>query len=180
LLGTSFLLASCGADSEAEIVHDIEAQQTETEYHYYPKSASIRDQNKENEPRYTTLESYGDEAGHYISETATILENMAPLFEQASLNTTDVQSILTQLEQLKEKSSAFIDLNRPEPFDGLHNVHLSTLIEIDALERVLIDMKEPIHPLQVTNARVYFENAVMSHKLMEREYLSITEELGIH
>ncbi len=174
------MLASCGADSEAEIVNDIEAQQTETEYHYYPKAASIRDQNKESVPKYTALESYGDEAGHYISETATILEKMAPLFEQSTVHTTDVQAVLTQVEELREKSSMFIDLNRPELFDGLHHVHLSTLIEVDALERVLLDMKEPIHPLQVTNARVYYENAVMSHKLMEREYLSITEELGIH
>ncbi|MFC0470203.1 hypothetical protein ACFFHM_06600 [Halalkalibacter kiskunsagensis] len=180
IFGTSLILASCGADSEADIVNDIEAQQSEPEFHYYPKPASIRDQNKEKIPENTALESYGDEAGHYISETTTLLETMASLFEQRTVHTTDVQTVLTQLEELREKSSSFIDLDRPQPFDGLHHVHLSTLIEIDALERVLLDMKEPIHPLQVTNARVYYENAVMSHKLMEREYLSITEELGIH
>ncbi|MDT8859923.1 hypothetical protein N0O92_06735 [Alkalihalobacillus sp. MEB130] len=180
VIGTSLVLASCGADSEEEIVHDVEAQQFRSDYHDTPAPPSIRDQNKQRVPRYTAMQSYADEAGHYISETAVLLEDLATFFDQGTVETSDVDETMDKIELLRNKGEEFINTSRPEPFDALHHVHVSTLMEIDALERILSDMKEPIHPLQVTNARVYYENAVLSHKLMEREYLAVTEDYGIH
>ncbi|WP_332630247.1 hypothetical protein [Halalkalibacter flavus] len=181
LFGTSLILASCGADSEADIVGDVEAQQFRAHYQNdVPAPPSIRDQNKQRVPRYTALQSYAEEAGHYISDTATLLEEIAPFFDQPNVQSADVDTTLSKIKNIRDKSSEFIDLNRPEPFDSMHHVHISTLMELDALERILKDIKDPVHHLQVTNARVYYENAILSHKLMEREFLSVTEDFGIH
>ncbi|KHF37955.1 hypothetical protein LQ50_24290 [Halalkalibacter okhensis] len=181
LFGTCLILASCQADSEAEIVDDIEAQQFKAnQQNVVPAPPSIRDQNKQRILRNTALQSYADEAGHYISETATMLESIAPFFDRANVRVADVDHTLSKIQNIRDNSSNFIDLNRPEPFDNMHHVHVSTLMELDALERILKDMKDPVHQLQITNARVYYENAILSHKLMEREYLSVTEDFGIH
>ncbi|GAE28551.1 hypothetical protein JCM9140_4796 [Halalkalibacter wakoensis JCM 9140] len=109
-----------------------------------------------------------------------MLEDLASFFDSGNVTSTDVDRTLSKINEIRDKSDQFINTQRPAEFDALHHVHISTLMEIDALDRILTDMKEPIHPLQVTNARVYYENAVLSHKLMEREYLSVTEDLGIH
>ncbi|WP_227936277.1 DUF6376 family protein [Alkalihalobacillus deserti] len=179
LVGASILLTSCGADSEADIANDVEAQQLNTE-RLGLEPPNIKGQNQERLPQDERQTKYANEAGFYLAETASLLENMTTLFQQNQANQESLNATISTLDQIRRKSEEFIKLERPEPFDGFHNVHLSTLVELDALRRILEDMKEPIHPLQVTNARVYYENSVMSHKLMEREFLSVTEELGIY
>jgi hypothetical protein len=179
-LGIGLLLTGCGTDSEADIVNDVEAQQFNAERLGAPEPPSIRDQNRERLVQDEWHTTYSSEAGFYLSETATLLEDLSNLFEENNVRLNDVNVTLSTLDEIRSRSESFIELDRPEAFDGFHHVHLSTLVEIDALRRILSDMKEPIHPMQLTNARVYYENAVMSHKQMEREYFSITEELGIH
>lgn len=173
------ITTACGADSEAEIVHDVETQQSHPSKGFQLQ-ANNTDLNKQRVLTDSQLSSYADEAGYYISQTITSLEQLAPYFEREKLTSAEIEEALSVLWNIREQSQAFIDLERPEAFDGFHNVHLSTLVEIDALERVFSDMRPPIHPLQLNNARVYYENAVMSHKLMEREYLSLSEEFGFH
>lgn len=178
-LGASILLTSCGTDSEADIANDVEAQQYNVE-RLGPKPPNIRGQNQERlqqDERYTV---YANAAGSYLAETAELLEDMNSIFNQDPLQQEDLNATQSIVDQFRTKSEDFINLERPTPFDGFHHVHLATLMEIDAFRRILEDMQEPIHPLQVTNARVYYENAVMSHKLMEREFLSVTEELGVY
>ncbi|ARK30397.1 hypothetical protein [Halalkalibacter krulwichiae] len=179
LIGASIVLSSCGAEDEANIVNDVEAQQLQTEQ-IAPEAPSIRQQNRERNRQDNDYSIYANEAGFYLSQTATLLEQIAPIFDKNNVNTNKLNQTLSLIEQIQSESESFMNLDRPEPFDGFHHVHLATLIEVDALKRVMSDMKNPIHPLQLTNARVYYENAVQSHKLMEREYLSITEELGIY
>ncbi len=173
------MLTGCGADSEANIANDVEAQQFNT-IRQIPEPPSNHSQNRERMVQSEQQEIYASEAGHYLSETATLLENVNDIFEQNQVTSTEINEALSILERIRNESETFVELSRPGVFDGFHHVHLSTLVEIDALRRILEDMKEPVHHLQLTNARVYYENAVMSHKLMEREYLSVTEDLGIY
>ncbi|MFC0559976.1 hypothetical protein [Halalkalibacter alkalisediminis] len=178
-VGASILLTSCGVDSEADIANDVEAQQFNQE-RLGPQPPSIRGQNRERMAQDERHTAYAHAAGFYLAETATLLEDMTVLFEQNQVNQENLSATQDKLDEIRQKSEQFINLDRPATFDGFHHVHLATLVELDALRRILDDMQEPIHPLQVTNARVYYENAVMSHKLMEREFMSVTEELGIY
>ncbi len=171
--------AACGTDSEAEIIDDVTKQQTDTSNDIRLQSNNT-DQNKQRNLLDAQLASYADEAGYYISHTATLLEHLAPYFEQENLSKADLNDVLQTLSNIRKASQSFVHLDRPVSFDGFHNVLLSTLVEVDALQRIFSDMREPPHPLQIQNARVYFEKATMSHKLMEKEFLTLTEEFGLH
>lgn len=172
-------LSACGqTDSEENIVQDVEVQQFDEDYGFQQR-ANNADQN-ENQMTNPELTFYANQAGSYISETATLLEKTVRLFEVGAPTATDIDEALATIQELKRQSQSFLTFQPPEAFEGFHHVHVATLVEIDALEKVLMEITEPIHPIVVTNARVHYENAVVSHKLMEREYLSITEEYGLH
>lgn len=173
------MITACGADSEADIVEDVEAQQSDTSTGMKILTNDT-DQNKRRVQKSEHLENYADEAGYYLNQSATLLTQLSPYFDRAELSTSDLNDVLSILTKIRDERDAFINLERPRAFEGFHNVHLSTLMEIDALERIFRDMRSPTHPLQIDNARVHYENAIMSHKLMEREYLTLMEEYGLY
>lgn len=53
------------------------------------------------------------------------------------------------------------------------------LIEVDALDRALNEMKKPIHPLQYNHVNLYYDNSLLILSQLEREWLSVTEDYGI-
>ncbi len=172
------MLSACGADSEAEIVMDAQIEQQSTKP--YHGVASNTDQNDVDIHLQSAVVVYADNAGYYLRQTINHLESIAPLFEDDTLGEHEVKAIQRVIIYIKEKSVDFMAQERPMEFDGFHNINLSLLTEIDALERVLDNMETPISPLQIQNARVYYENSVISHQQLEMEYQSLAEELGFY
>lgn len=171
-------LIGCGEDSQANIVRDLQAQEQPNDV--YHKVQSNTDQNKIKIQTNSVKASYADNVGYYLRNTITHLENLAPFFEDEALNSDELVTAKQTASQLKERSANLFQKERPAEFEGFHDILQSMLIEVNALERVLTDMRNPAHPLQIQNARVYYENIVITHKQLEMEYQTLAEELGIY
>ncbi|WP_088102126.1 hypothetical protein [Halalkalibacter urbisdiaboli] len=171
-------IAGCRADSETDIARDAEAQQQSSKNYY--GVASNTDQNDAKNDLPSAVQVYAENAGYYLRNTINQLESLAPYLENNTLTDEERKELYEVISNVKSKSEQFLEQERPLEFDAFHDILISMLTEIDAFERILSDMRTPIHPLQVENARVYYENAILTHKQLEMEYQSLAEELGFY
>ncbi|WP_413380647.1 hypothetical protein [Alkalihalobacillus sp. 1P02AB] len=170
-------LAACQVDSESQIIED--SQKNERPLGFQGV-ASDKDQNRRKGLADEQMMIYADKSGQYLSNVISYLENHAFFFENPNNETEALQSFQQALAEIRSQTVELINTERPKTFNGFHEIHLSLLVELDVLDRILMDMRAPIDEKQYHSARVHYENAIISYKSLEREWFSITEEYGIY
>ncbi|MDV2683555.1 DUF6376 family protein [Alkalihalophilus lindianensis] len=179
LTSTFVIVTGCMQDNSSDLIHDIKQNEQEGTLGAQ-RFSNNTDQNRVLHRADTELLAYAKEAAFYLEETINHFEVIAPILQQKTLNNDSKTSVLSTIHSIKNNSERFHDLRIPHEFEGFHQIHLSFITELTNLERVIDDMREPIDSRQAENARVHYENIMMAHKLMEREYMSLAEEYGFY
>ncbi|MDV2884419.1 MULTISPECIES: hypothetical protein [Alkalihalophilus] len=179
LAGMSILFAGCMQDNSADLMEDIKQSQTEGTFGAQ-RFSNNTDQNHAIRRADTELLTYAKEAGVYLEQTINQLEDLAPTFQEDSFQADSLHSVLSTIHSIKQNSERFHNIRIPHEFEGFHQIHIGFITELTDLERVIDDMREPVDPRQALNARVHYENIMISHKSMEREFMSLSEDYGFH
>ncbi|WP_100372785.1 hypothetical protein [Bacillus sp. FJAT-45037] len=179
LAAVIILLTGCMQDNSAKLIDDV-VQNEKEGYYGAQRFPNNTEQNRLKHRADSELIAYAKEAGNFLEHSIEHLESIAPIMQQQTLSSSDISTVTSTIETLKNQSVIFENVRRPHEFQAFHEGHLTLIHEYNAIERVLFDMKTPVHPLQAENARVHYENAMMSHKLMEREFMSLSEKHGFY
>ncbi len=169
------------SDSEEDIVNDLTIQQSDD--NTKEDQPNNMEQNTFLNPNVRTmdLQEYADYAGTYIYSVYQYLENVDELFnDEGTMNEEKVKGAIESLQRLLEEHEHYNQIEEPEPFNGLSDVHSVAIYEIELLLEELNKMKKGQSNYSLEHARRHYENAVLSHNLMEREFLSLSEEYGLY
>ncbi|WP_017727934.1 hypothetical protein [Halalkalibacterium ligniniphilum] len=180
IVSTSIFLVvyGCNQDTKEHIMEDVKAQQARLADTTLSLPPNNKVQNKARVAKDEALISYVDKAGFYLHESYLHLDQLTALFQTNNPRTEQLAYSKGIVQKLQRESEPLLKTEPPGPLEGFHTIHVTMMIEIDALERVLQDMKEP-NNAQLLNARSHYEKAVFAHKQAEREYLSVLEEHGL-
>ncbi|KYG25535.1 hypothetical protein [Alkalihalobacillus trypoxylicola] len=171
------LLAACQMDSETQIIEDSHHNEGALGFQGVPGD---KDKHRQLKLSDHELSFYADKTAQYLSNSITRLEQQADFFNQNDVNISHtIEEFIEALADIREETVEIINLDRPKPFNRFHEGHLNFVVELDALDRVLSDMRYPIDDSQYDDARMHYENAIISHKMLEREWLQIAEDYGI-
>ncbi len=163
-------------DSESQIIED---SQKDTKPFGFQGVASDKDKHRKEGLATQELHLYADATGQYLSNVIEDLEKHKGFFEnQQDMRAADL--FLDSLADIRTETVEIINLDRPKAFNSFHEIHLSMLVELDILDRVLEDLRDPFDTKQIESARVHYENSIIAFKNLEREWFSVSEEYGIY
>ncbi|WP_078553378.1 hypothetical protein [Bacillus alkalicellulosilyticus] len=171
------LLAGCG-DRGSDIVKGIENQPEGHQGLGIVEPPSIKEQNRERNSVSAETVSFADHFGYYLFSFYANLNEMRPFFLGDSPKAAELQHAIEHFADIQDESIQILDLPVPDEFHLLHQAHVATLIELEMLQQSL-ERYDSSDPEAFQKSRIYFENVVINHKQMEREFNSVTEELGI-
>ncbi|WP_096200841.1 hypothetical protein [Bacillus sp. FJAT-45350] len=167
-----------GNDQANDIAQSIERQNTEKRTTVI-EPPSVKQQNKQRVNVPQEMEEYADEFGYYLDQFYLAIDEMRTFFFEDRNNQKRVDESLTLIRSINEHADKILHLRTPHEFEGLHEVHMSALIELDSLEDELASI-DVNNEKQIQMARTYYENTVISLKQMQREYKEVLEEFGIN
>ncbi|MCM3761315.1 hypothetical protein M3212_11025 [Alkalihalobacillus oceani] len=179
MLPLFFLLSGCGMNPQADLVKNLEAEQNKPADNLALHSNNT-DQNKVRGLQTNELQSFASEVGYYLAQSGELLREISPYFDSPNLAPGELQHIEAALTAFETQSEQLQALTPPPEFNGFFQVQMSTLIEARALSDLITAVADSGDMSQLANGRIYYENVVMSHKLMEREYLNVSEEHGLY
>lgn len=170
-------------DSEKDIVKDVTEHQTQNmtkedqpnnmEQNYYIQSQ---------ENGATPLNEYADVTGTYIYAMYDQLMQIEPLFRMNDeVSDLGLERARQATKNILNEYENYSKMNTPDVFEGFQDVHSVTIYEIELLHKALNEMNPQSQDTNsLDTARRHYENAIMSHQLMEREFLSLSDELGLY
>ncbi|MFA9455450.1 hypothetical protein ACERJO_01645 [Halalkalibacter sp. AB-rgal2] len=176
------IISGCAiSDSEEDIVNDLTIQQSDE--NTKEDQPNNMEQNTFLNPNVRTmdLQGYADYTGTYIYSVYQYLETVDELFnDERVINDSIVNDATESLKRLLEEHEHYRQIEEPQPFNGLSDVHSVAIYEIELLLEELNKMKKGQLDNSLEHARRHYENAILSHNLMEREFLSLSEEYGLY
>ncbi|MCM3713506.1 hypothetical protein M3202_05380 [Alkalihalobacillus oceani] len=179
MLPLFLLLFGCAMNPQDDLMKNLDAEQ-----HKRADSLALHsnntDQNKVRGLQTNDLQSFASEVGYYLSQSGELLQQISPYFDTPNLGEGELDHIYAALTAFEAQSEQLQTLSPPPEFNGFFQVQMSTLIEARALADLITAVAETGDMSQLANGRIYYENVVMAHKLMEREYLNVSEEHGLY
>ena len=173
----TLLVTSCvnnQADDIARSIEDLQFNDHDGLLH----DSNMKEQNKERVRVELNTATYADEFGYYLDKFYVYMRDIRDFFYSTSQTNEDVQKVLQTLDKIETLRDSTLELVLPEEFIGLHHVHMAALIEFDSLKTTIETMETPDHT-EMVQARVFYENTIISLKQMEREYKEVLMELGL-
>lgn len=167
---------ACQQEQGQDIARSIDHLQMEETEGIVPVPSN-KEQNKRRVNTEQATVTYAEHFGYYLDQVYLKLDEMKELFYE-NVSNEELQVAKSKVNQVQQLSDQHITLLKPEQFEGLHLVHISFLVELESLASSLenFDVNNETH---LRRARLYYENAVIALKQMEREFKTVLEEQGI-
>ncbi|MBU8908049.1 hypothetical protein [Desertibacillus haloalkaliphilus] len=186
LLCIALLAVGCAEDNAQNIAQDMKTayndrhtSPNEEGHSLIVPEPSNKEQNKFRVHASNDVVTYADEFGFYLDTFYMRMKDLSSIFNDNNVNGQQLEQGRASLQELQQLSDEMLSMEVPSEFEGLHQIHMSALIELDALTMTLSDAVATNNTQEIDESMIYYENTVIALKQMEREYKIILEELGI-
>lgn len=173
------LLFGCGQKNVKDLAVQIDEENKTAEKNRYIPLPSNKEQNRKNSNHAPEVVDYAEQYGYYLNEIYLHFNEMKDLFYQDDITSNNIQKAKQHVAEIESIMNTINKQTTPKEFAGLKAIHAPFINDLSSLEASLNDL-DPNNEIDLQRARLYFENAVTSHKIMQLEYRVTTSELGIN